>query len=166
MEGRPSKPFSSAHTDADVMQMRRITAVERLKEQMEKRVDKWQQYARRLERKAGARVPNPAEGEYVLFLGVCIVFIGGKDVAPDTLDDLCDELEEGEDVDTVIQKVSPYEAGWLAQHMHDRCSKERETFSERVEDEVKVGLPVPWWRCTVLKAFRIFALRERSRTFA
>jgi hypothetical protein len=47
----------------NIVQMRRIAAVERLKDQMEKRVDKWQQYARRLERKAGPRVPNPAEGK-------------------------------------------------------------------------------------------------------
>jgi hypothetical protein len=94
------------------------------------------------------------------------VLINARDVAPDTLDDLCDELEEGEGVDAVIQKVSPYEAGWLAQHMHDRCSRERETFSERVQDEVKVDLPASWWRCSVLKVFRIFALRERSRAFA
>jgi breast cancer 2 susceptibility protein len=57
-------------TEKDERQMderwkaRRMNAVEQLKDKMEETIQKWQQCARRLERKAGPRVLNEAEGQY------------------------------------------------------------------------------------------------------
>jgi hypothetical protein len=60
------------------------------------------------------------------------------DVAPDNLEDLYEEVEDAEEFGPILSRLSSHEAGWLARCIHDKCQKERESFSETIERDLKV----------------------------
>lgn len=62
--------------------------------------------------------------------------------APDHIDDLLFELEEGPSANDVLKRVTAAEAGWLARAIRDKIRKERECQGEDVSKELNVSFYV------------------------
>ncbi|KAG7099659.1 hypothetical protein E1B28_001485 [Marasmius oreades] len=114
---------------------KRQAAEAKLRDEHEKQVHRYLGYADRLERKAG----GPLRGEE----------------PPDSVESLYDELEEPEDVGTVISKATAHEAGWLARFIREKIEKGQETIRDEIDRELDDICPP---RNT--RSFRVIFVRD------
>ncbi|KAJ6502679.1 hypothetical protein DFH09DRAFT_1202410 [Mycena vulgaris] len=103
---------------------RREVHESKLREELAKKEMRYQGYAERLERRAGARFAPSADDE-----------------PGDGIEELYDELEDPAGAATVLSRVSGNTAGWLARFILDRIEKERERAGEEMEQELKTVCP-------------------------
>ncbi|KAJ7654824.1 hypothetical protein B0H17DRAFT_1099452 [Mycena rosella] len=103
---------------------RREVHESKLREDLAKKEMRYEGYAERLERRAGARFA-PSE----------------DDEAPDEIEELYDELEDPAGAAAVLSRVSATTAGWLARFITDRVEKERERTGDEMEQELKRVCP-------------------------
>jgi len=61
-----------------------------------------------------------------------------EDLPPDYIESLYDDLEDPADAGRVLANLNSNEAGWLARHISDRIEKERASFGDEIESELKV----------------------------
>jgi breast cancer 2 susceptibility protein len=71
-------------------------------------------------------------------------FKAGEDDFPDHIDGLYDELEEPSDASAVMRRVTPKDAGWLAQYIRKRLESDVEKVREEIQQELQV------WACSVI----------------
>ncbi|KAJ6575429.1 hypothetical protein B0H19DRAFT_1128649 [Mycena capillaripes] len=103
---------------------RREVHESKLREELAKKEMRFQSYAERLERRAGAQ------------------FVPSTDDEPtDELEELYDELEDPAGAAAVLSRVSGNTAGWLGRFIVDRMEKERERAAEEIEQELKRVCP-------------------------
>ncbi|KAI0348271.1 nucleic acid-binding protein [Trametopsis cervina] len=89
--------------------------------------------------------------------------------APDHIDDLLFELEEGPSANDVLKRVTATEAGWLARAIRDKIRKERECQGEDVSKELNVtgtDARSPWTQdlCPPreVRSFRVLVVRDAT----
>ncbi|KAJ7651639.1 hypothetical protein DFH06DRAFT_1094705 [Mycena polygramma] len=103
---------------------RREVHESKLREELAKKEMRFQGYAERLERRAGAQ------------------FAPGTDDEPsDDMEELYDELDDPAGAAAVLSRVSGNRAGWLGRFIVDRMEKERERAGEEIEQELKRVCP-------------------------
>ncbi|KAF8215873.1 hypothetical protein K438DRAFT_1659158 [Mycena galopus ATCC 62051] len=111
--------------EADEKWKRRREAHEsKLREELAKKEMRFESYAERLERRAGAQFVPVMENE-----------------PTDELEELYDELEDPTGAAGVISRVSGSTAGWLARFIANRMEKERERAGEEIDQELKRVCP-------------------------
>ncbi|KAJ7040305.1 hypothetical protein C8F04DRAFT_1312619 [Mycena alexandri] len=103
---------------------RREVHESKLREELAKKEMRFQGYAERLERRAGARFAPSVDDE-----------------PTDELEELYDELEDSAEAAGVMSRVSANTAGWLARFIGDRLEKERERVAEEIDQELKRACP-------------------------
>jgi len=104
----------------DLWKRRREVEESKLRDELEKKLGRYEGYIDRLQHRAGTRF-NPGE----------------DDSPPDNIDDLYDALEEPSEAGAVLAGLSCNEAGWLARFIRDRIDKDRERAGEEIEQELK-----------------------------
>ncbi|KAJ7610818.1 hypothetical protein FB45DRAFT_941706 [Roridomyces roridus] len=102
---------------------RRQVHESKLREEYAKKEVRYQGYADRLERRAGAFAPG-ADAE-----------------APDEIEELYDELDDPAGAAAVLSRISSSSAGWLARLILDRVEKERERSRDEIEQELRTMCP-------------------------
>lgn len=60
------------------------------------------------------------------------------DLAPENIEDLCDELESPEDATRIISSLNSTESGWLARCIREKSIRDREAAAEEIEQELQV----------------------------
>ncbi|CAA7264792.1 unnamed protein product [Cyclocybe aegerita] len=103
---------------------RREVEASKLRANLEKDVSRYEGYIDRLERKAGSRF-QPTE----------------DDCPPDSIESLYDELEYPDTAATLLTRISPTEAGWLALHIRKQTEKQREELADLIEKELQIICP-------------------------
>ncbi|KAL0951607.1 hypothetical protein HGRIS_008287 [Hohenbuehelia grisea] len=103
---------------------RREAEASKLRLESDKKWSRYEGYADRLMRKAAGRF-KPNEDDDV----------------PDHIDNLYDELEDPMSASAVMSKITPSEAGWLAQLIHANIVKEKESASDEMQRELDTKCP-------------------------
>ncbi|KAJ7269415.1 hypothetical protein B0H12DRAFT_1208887 [Mycena haematopus] len=93
----------------------------KLREELAKKEMRFESYAERLERRAGAQFTPVMDNE-----------------PTDELEELYDELEDPARAAGVMSRVSGSTAGWLARFISNRMEKDRERVEEEIDQELKV----------------------------
>lgn len=60
------------------------------------------------------------------------------DYPPDEVEDLLDELEDADDLNSLVKGLSPTNAGWLAQLIRKKCRDMRDKIGETIQRELEV----------------------------
>lgn len=120
-----------------IEQRRREVHESKLREELAKKEVRYQGYAERLERRAGARFAPSADGERS---GAICVHVVSRllDEPTDEIEELYEELEDPAGAAAVLSRVSANTAGWLARFIVERAEKERERAGEEIEQELRV----------------------------
>ncbi|KAF8527565.1 hypothetical protein BU17DRAFT_39718 [Hysterangium stoloniferum] len=129
-------------------QAKRTREAAKLQESLEKRLDKLESFADRLDHIAGGFNPSAEESP------------------PDNLDNLVDELEDSEDPTSILSTVPKDNAGWLALLLRKKCETDRNHISEQVDRELATSFTprqVRNFRVLCIKDARI-ARRPSTRT--
>ncbi|TFK41852.1 hypothetical protein BDQ12DRAFT_598942 [Crucibulum laeve] len=124
-----------SETECDLQRRREVEA-SKLHEALGKKQARFEGYIDRLERKAGPR------------------FHPGED---DNVDNLFDELEDPTEAGAVIGRLSPKDAGWLAQHIRRRLESDRERVGEEIEKELESICPP-----RSVRNFRVIVVKDGS----
>ncbi|KAJ7109900.1 hypothetical protein C8R44DRAFT_800881 [Mycena epipterygia] len=103
---------------------RREVHESKLREELAKKEMRYQGYAERLERRAGAQFAPSVDDE-----------------PTDDIEELYEELEDPAGAAAVLSRVSPTTAGWLGRFIIDRVEKERERAGDEIEQELKTVCP-------------------------
>ncbi|KAJ7161264.1 hypothetical protein C8R43DRAFT_992095 [Mycena crocata] len=103
---------------------RREVHESKLREELAKKEARYQSYAERLERRAGARFAPSADDE-----------------PTDEIEELYEELEDPAGAAAVMSRVSANTAGWLARFIVNRVERERERAADEIEQELKTVCP-------------------------
>lgn len=122
----------------DKWKARREVEVSKLRAELDKKINKFEGYADRLERRAG--------------LQFCP---GEDDSAPDHIDDLYDELEDASKAGKVIASLTAIEAGWLAKYIRERLMRDREAIDDEIEQELQKTFPP-----REVRNFRVLIVRD------
>lgn len=115
------QPFFVATFGLNTHQRKRELEEGKLWDEFEKKRMRLLSYAERLDAKAGLK-PRPDEAEM-----------------PEHIDDLYEELEEPAEAGAVIRRVTPNDAGWLAQHIRKRLEHDVEKIREEIQQELQVS---------------------------
>ncbi|KAG8961102.1 hypothetical protein FRC00_013235 [Tulasnella sp. 408] len=122
--GEPPRPIPRCEAEEmearDEWQRKRTNEEMKLREDWEKKVARLEGLAENLERAAGRWVPPD------------------DDYPPDEVEDLLDELEEADDVNSLVKGLSPTNAGWLAQLIRKKCRDMRDKIGETIQRELEI----------------------------
>ncbi|EGO30985.1 hypothetical protein SERLADRAFT_412477 [Serpula lacrymans var. lacrymans S7.9] len=99
---------------------RRENQMSKLWSIFQKRMDTMDSYARKLEQRAGPSF-RPKD----------------DDSPPSHIDNLYDDLEDGTQAKRVFATLGAHDAGWLAQHIRERCTQERLKAADDIEQELQ-----------------------------
>lgn len=135
---RPIPRCEAEERDArDQWQQKRANEELRLREEWEKKVSGLEGLAENLERTAGRWV-LPEDGK--LQASITIVSLIGVllDYPPDEVEDLLEELDDADDLSSLVKGLSPTNAGWLAHLIRKKCLDMKDRIGETIQRELEV----------------------------
>ncbi|KII94288.1 hypothetical protein PLICRDRAFT_99668, partial [Plicaturopsis crispa FD-325 SS-3] len=120
--------------------VRRQLCQSKLRLELEKKLDKLEGYAERLEHRAGTKF-HPGE----------------DDSPPDNIENLYDDLESASEVGAIFARLNHNEAGWLARFIRESIAKVRETAGEEIAHELKSICPA-----REVRNFRVLVVEDAN----
>ncbi|KAG8948639.1 hypothetical protein FRC04_009403 [Tulasnella sp. 424] len=112
----------------DQWQQKRVNEELRLREEWEKKVSRLEGLAENLERTAGRWV------------------LPEDDYPPDEVEDLLEELDDADDLGSLVKGLSPTNAGWLAHLIRKKCLDMKDRIGETIQRELEARteiMPAP-----------------------
>ncbi|KAG8903708.1 hypothetical protein FRC01_009025 [Tulasnella sp. 417] len=125
----------------DEWQRKRANEEMKLREDWEKKVARLEGLAENLERTAGRWVPPE------------------DDYPPDEVEDLLDDLEDADDLNSLVKGLSPTNAGWLAQLVRKKCRDMRDKIGETIQRELEKSCPP-----REVRNFRVIRFKDHRKT--
>ncbi|KAG8905976.1 hypothetical protein FRC01_008184 [Tulasnella sp. 417] len=144
-EGEEPRPLPRCEAEEmearDEWQRKRANEEMKLREDWEKKVARLEGLAENLERTAGRWVPPE------------------DDYPPDEVEDLLDELEDADDLNSLVKGLSPTNAGWLAQLVRKKCRDKRDKIGETIQRELEKSCPP-----REVRNFRVIRFKDHRKT--
>ncbi|KAM6498666.1 hypothetical protein JOM56_006614 [Amanita muscaria] len=110
----------------------------KLRSELDKRFNRFENYADRLISRAGTRF-NPSDDES----------------PPANIDELYDLLEDPTEASATVARLNPVEAGWLARHIHASIAKEKAKAGDDMESDLKKCYPP-----REVRSFRVVVVQD------
>ncbi|KAA1468122.1 hypothetical protein DENSPDRAFT_372910 [Dentipellis sp. KUC8613] len=122
----------------DQWMKRREKEQARLRSELEDKINIYEDWADRLERRSGSHF-HPTE----------------DDPQPNHIEDIFDELDGGKEFSVVTARISLTEAGWLARFIRDKIAQERAQIGEEIERDLKHVCPP-----RDVRSFRVLFMKD------